>query len=185
MTTTEDFTLEQIGRADAARQSEEVLRVYAAAMMPAPYSKSLADVQMFAGIFERHRARDGFRMFIARREERIVGYTYGYASVPGGWWRDQVADALGPEGSQDWLTDAFEFAELAVSPAFQRRGIGSALHDALLEGIVARTSVLSTLKEDTSGSHLYEKKGWQTLLQEFWFTGTALPYRVMGIRLRG
>ena len=177
--------MEPIGRADAARLSEQVLRVYAAAMMPAPYSKSLADIQMFAGIFERHREREGFRMIVAWRDRDIVGYTYGYTSVPGGWWRDQVADALGAVEAQRWLGDAFEFAELAVTPAFQRQGIGSALHDALLDGIGCRTSVLSTLKEDTSGSRLYARKGWHTLLPEFWFTGTALPYRVMGIQLRG
>ena len=46
-----------------------------------------------------------------------------------------------------------------------------------------RTSLLSTLKQDTAGSRLYETKGWLTLVDEFWFTGTAAPYRVMGIDL--
>ena len=185
MTTIGDVALDELDAAAAARFGEDVLRVYAAAMMPPPYSKSIADVQMFAGTYERHLERSGFRMFVARRDGQIVGYTYGYRSVPGTWWRDHVAEALGPQRSREWLTDAFEFAELAVSPQHRRAGIGSALHDALLDGVGTRTSVLSTLEEDTAGSNLYEKKGWRTLLDDFWFTNTAVPYRVMGIELEG
>jgi ribosomal protein S18 acetylase RimI-like enzyme len=81
------------------------------------------------------------------------------------------------------LEDAFELTELAVRPRYEGRGIGGDLHDALLDGVDARTAVLSTLQEPTRGLRLYERRGWRTLLENFWFGGTPAPYRVMGLRL--
>jgi ribosomal protein S18 acetylase RimI-like enzyme len=90
---------------------------------------------------------------------------------------------MGPKLSMEWLEDSFEFTELAVRPRHGGRGIGSALHDCLLDGVAARTAVLSTLQEETRGLRLYERKGWRTLLDNFWFGATPAPYRVMGRRL--
>jgi ribosomal protein S18 acetylase RimI-like enzyme len=177
------YVVDRLDRTGVTEAMDSILKVYSAALMPPPYNKSLADVQMFASIFEHQLDRDGFRSFVARVEGVIVGFAYGYASRPGGWWRDQVAEALGPGAARKWLEDAFEFTELAVHPRFQRRGLGGALHDALLDGLDARTAVLSTLQEPTRGSRLYERKGWQTLLEDFWFGGTPDPYRVMGLEL--
>lgn len=175
--------LEQLDRVHAAPVMDKMLQVYAQALMPPPYSKSIAEIQMFASILENHVARDGFRLFVAHADDDIVGFAYGYTSQPGGWWRDQVAQALGANLTKEWLEHAFEFTELAVRPLYQGRGIGSALHDALLHGIDARTAILSTLQQETRGLELYERKGWQTLVEEFWFGGTPAPYRVMGLRL--
>jgi GNAT superfamily N-acetyltransferase len=180
---TTGFAIEGLDRVGATVELDSVLKVYSQALMPPPYNKSIADVQMFASIFENHFDRDGFRMFVARADGDVVGFAYGFASRPGGWWRDQVAEALGPRLSVEWLEDCFEFTELAVRPRYEGGGIGSALHDALLDGIEARTAMLSTLQQETRGLRLYERKGWQTLLEDLWFGGTPAPYRVMGLRL--
>lgn len=177
------IALEQLDRVGASRMMDGMLRVYSQALMPPPYNKSIAEVQMFASVFENHLDRDGFRLFVAHADDDIVGFAYGYASHPGGWWRDQVAEAMGTNLTKEWLEHAFELTELAVRPFYQGRGIGSALHDALLDGIDARTAVLSTLQQETRGLKLYDRKGWQTLLEDFWFGGTPAPYRVLGLRL--
>jgi len=177
------FHIELVLPRDAVRLIDPILTVYSQALMPPPYSKSIADVQMFASILEGHMSREGFRLFVARVGGDVVGFTYGCSSRPGGWWRDRVADALGTELARGWLTDAFEFTELAVRPSHEGRGIGSALHDSLLESVSARTAVLSTLQEPTRGLRLYERKGWETLVEGLWFGGTPAPYRVMGLRL--
>jgi ribosomal protein S18 acetylase RimI-like enzyme len=61
--------------------------------------------------------------------------------------------------SIEWLENAFDFTELAVKPLYDGRGIGSALHHALLDGVGMRTAMLSTLQEETRGLRLYEHKG--------------------------
>ena len=180
---TEVFNVERVLPLDAGGLIDPILTVYSQALMPPPYSKSIADVQMFASILESHMSREGFRLFVAKVGGDLVGFTYGCSSRPGGWWRDRVADALGTELARGWLTDAFEFTELAVCPSHEGRGIGSALHDSLLEGVSARTAVLSTLQEPTRGLQLYGRKGWETLVEDLWFGGTPAPYRVMGLRL--
>jgi GNAT superfamily N-acetyltransferase len=179
----EDFIVERFDGPIIGPIRDAVVKVYADAMMPPPYGKSISDVQMFASIIERHAERDGFRLFVARADNEVVGFSYGYDSRPGGWWREQVTEALGPKLTLRWLRDALEFTELAVRPGYQGMGIGTALHDALLADSDRRTAALSTLKQDTRGSMLYEKKGWITLLEEFWFPATPDPYRVMGIDL--
>jgi ribosomal protein S18 acetylase RimI-like enzyme len=181
---TAGFVVDDLDRIGAARVIDPVLKVYAQALMPSPYNKSLAEVQVFASLFETHVERDGFRLTVARADGDVVGFAYGYASRPGGWWRDRVAEALGTRMSMEWLEDAFEFTELAVRPRYEGRGIGGALHDALLERVEARTAMLSTLQEETRGLRLYERRGWQTLLEDVCFGGTPAPYRIMGLRLR-
>ncbi len=47
---------------------------------------------------------------------RLVGFGYGYLSVPGQWWNQQVRAALRPR-PEDWMAGAFEVAELHVRPA--------------------------------------------------------------------
>jgi ribosomal protein S18 acetylase RimI-like enzyme len=180
---TADVVIERLAPADAAASIEPILKVYSQALMPPPYNKSIADVQMFASIFEGHFDREGFRLFVARADGNVAGFAYGYKSQPGGWWRDHVAQEMGSRLAVEWLEDAFEFTELAVKPVFEGRGIGGALHDALLDGVGTRTAVLSTLQEGTRGLGLYEHKGWMTLLENVWFGGTPAPYRVMGLRL--
>jgi ribosomal protein S18 acetylase RimI-like enzyme len=59
-------------------------------------------------------------------------------------------------------------ATLYVLPAYQGRGVGSALHDLALERLRAlgfRQAKLWTLRENDSGRSFYEKRGW-TLTDE-------------------
>jgi hypothetical protein len=87
------------------------------------------------------------------------------------------------DAADRWLSDSFEFVELAVLPDAQGNGYGGLLHDALLAGLSHRVSVLSTLQEETDALHLYYKRGWVDLLQHFVFPVGAQPYRIMGIDL--
>src|SRR4051812_42644909 len=97
-------------------------------------------------ILPRHAARDGFRFLGGFGEDAtLAGFVYGYCGGAGQWWHDRVAKALGPVGSDRWLAAGhFEFTELHVAPESRRRGIGGALHDAILSLVDAPTAVLST-----------------------------------------
>jgi GNAT superfamily N-acetyltransferase len=55
-------------------------------------------------------------------------------------------------------------ATLYVVPAYQGRGVGSALHDLALERLRAlgfEQAKLWTLRENDSGRRFYERRGWR------------------------
>ncbi|HEX2981868.1 MAG TPA: GNAT family N-acetyltransferase [Anaerolineaceae bacterium] len=168
------------------RQSQ-IVAVYRNAFEPEPYREDEADVQAFAEWLGRHSRRPGFRMLAAIEPShgQISGFAYGYTSTAGQWWYDVVARALSPEARAEWMKDAFELVELAVDPPWQGKKLGSLLHDRLLASASHQTGLLSTLWTDTTALRLYQKRGWQTLLEDFYFPGVAEPYRVMGLRLNG
>jgi ribosomal protein S18 acetylase RimI-like enzyme len=135
-------------------------------------------------IFPRHAARDGFRMIAAREGERLVGLAYGYVGGPGEWWHDRVSAAMTEEQRDEWLPPGhFELAELMVSPAERRRGLGGRLHDAVLAGLEAPTAVLSTQVNNEPALALYGRRGWERLLEAV-DLAAPVPYLVLGKRLR-
>jgi ribosomal protein S18 acetylase RimI-like enzyme len=188
---TDLFEVERIGAAEFLRLQQALVSVYRAAFTPPPYEKREGSVRQFGNVLDKHAARDEFRAVVARRMDRdpfrdgtaIVGFAYGYRSGKGQWWHDKVAAALGREKAAYWLSDAFEFVELAVRPAQQGLGLGGKLHDALLHGVKNRTAVLSTLDAETAGFHLYRKRNWQVLISDYNFPNVSRPYMIMGREL--
>lgn len=163
-------------------ERNQIIGIYRAAFGPPPYNESENDVRLFAHSLDRRLRRPGFRYVAARdwAEGRIIGFAFGYACRPGQWWRDTVAVALTPAEVNHWLANAFEFVELAVTPAYQGYGFGSRLHDALLAGLPHQTAVLSTIQSETVALKLYRRRGWVTLLNDFSFPGGKRSFRIMG-----
>jgi ribosomal protein S18 acetylase RimI-like enzyme len=131
-------------------------------------------------IVPRHAERDGFRFLGAFAGTRLVGFVYGFRGETGQWWHDRVAAALGPEGARRWLPPGhFEFTELHVRREYRRRGIGGALHDALLDGVEAPTTVLSTQTDNAPAIALYGGRGWEVIVPWIDF-GSGRPFLIMG-----
>jgi ribosomal protein S18 acetylase RimI-like enzyme len=131
----------------------------------------------------RHATRPGFRAFGAFNDD-LVGFSYGYTSQPGLWWREQVASALTPEQRQEWLADAFEFCELHVHPAHQGHRLGAQLHDELVRDLPNRTALLSVMHRSERARQLYASRGWQVLIEDMHFSGVpATPFSVLGLAL--
>jgi ribosomal protein S18 acetylase RimI-like enzyme len=135
----------------------------------------------------RHATRTGFSAFGAFETEdnHLVGFSYGYSSQPGLWWREQIVPALSPQQRDYWLADAFELAELHVHPSAQGHKLGSALHDRLIETAQPhRTALLSVMHRSERAWRLYRRRGWQTLIEELRFsTDPATPFSVLGLEL--
>jgi ribosomal protein S18 acetylase RimI-like enzyme len=119
----------------------------------------------------RHSRREGFVMEGAFDErDQLQGFVYGYPGAPGQWWHDRVAAALAEEVRREWLDPPhFELAELAVDPQHQGRGIGSRLHDAVLERQPHDRAVLSALAGNSRVIRFYEDRGWHVILPELRF----------------
>ncbi len=138
-----------------------------------------------AAAIQRHSERAGFAAFGAfSDDDRLVGFSYGYTSQPGLWWREQVAAALSGDQRAVWLADAFELVELHVHPAFQGHHFGSGLHDALLRDVPNKTALLSVMHRSERARQLYFSRGWQVLVEDLRFpSDPATPFSVLGLVL--
>lgn len=158
----------------------DVVSIYAEAFADPPYNRGMAHVDGFAAALHRHADRDGFVAFGACVGDERVGFTYGYTTERNQWWHEQVRVALGARADH-WLTDSFEYVELALLSRYRRLGIGKRLHDALLAAQPHPRAVLSTIDAVTAGRRLYESAGWEVLVRGFRFERTVARYLIMGL----
>ncbi len=115
----------------------------------------------------------------------MLGFAYGYTGGRGQWWTDRVGEALGSRLRARWLQPPhYEVVELHVRPEEQRRGLGTGLLAALLEGLPHEQALLSTQVENAKARAFYESQGWQVVVPEMSFGPGYAPFCVYGKRLR-
>jgi ribosomal protein S18 acetylase RimI-like enzyme len=133
----------------------------------------------------RHAERDSFRFFAAVEPSgEVAGFAYGYTGGAGQWWTDRVAAAMHAEERRSWLEPPhYEVVELHVRPESQRRGVGSALLAALLDGLPHRQALLSTQVDNEKARPFYEQEGWLLVVPELSFGPGYAPFCVYGKRL--
>ncbi|PEV97767.1 GNAT family N-acetyltransferase [Bacillus cereus] len=133
----------------------------------------------------RHMGYTGFKGAVAINDENeVVGFTYGYRSLEGQYYNQLMREALNLEQVDQWLEDCFEFVELAVHPQYRNEGLGTKLHNRLLDGISNRTSVLTTQINNEKARSLYERLDWVNLLEPFHPSKNDVPYVIMGKALK-
>lgn len=131
----------------------------------------------------RHAGRDDFLFLVARTDERLVGFGYGYTGAYGQWWTEKVKHAFTPEQCAEWLDPPhFEVVELHVRPAFQGNGVGSQLLAQLLTRQPHDRALLTTQAGSRQARGFYAKNGWSELCPVDFGPGYA-PYLVLGKRL--
>jgi ribosomal protein S18 acetylase RimI-like enzyme len=133
----------------------------------------------------RHAAREGFRFFGAfGPPARLLGFVYGYTGAPGQWWYDKVRAALDAETRAAWVEQPhFELTELAVDPAAQGGGIGSRLHDVVLDGLPHDRALLSALSDNERVLRFYRDRGWHVLLPQLRFEPRRPLFAILGKEL--
>lgn len=140
--------------------------------------------QFAAGTFPKHCGWPGFRLFMAAIDANPLGFIYGYRTLPGQWWHDEVRPSLIGVGHERWLENALELAEIAVLPPFQNRGIGTKLIEAFLND-VAQPVLLALEAEDERTHAFYLAHGFRDLLTDFRYTGFDDRIIVMGRPAKG
>jgi ribosomal protein S18 acetylase RimI-like enzyme len=130
-----------------------------------------------------HAARPDFVFLVARDGGELAGFGYGYTGGTGQWWTESVAKSLTALQRAEWIDQPhFEIVELHVRPAFQRRGIGSALLAQLLTRQPHDRALLSTQTGSRKARSFYAKNGWSELASVDFGPGYP-PYIVLGKRL--
>lgn len=112
-------------------------------------------------VWERHRTREDYRLAVAYDGEALLGFAWGYTGERGQFFSDLVVERLGP-AADGWVGGHFELVELAVIPTARTRGLGSALHDALLTDLPHHRALLCTAVDAADPAvRLYVSRGWQ------------------------
>jgi GNAT superfamily N-acetyltransferase len=164
---------------------ERAADAYLAGFSGPPYFETAASQAEFVERVRRYAARDGFRLVVASEGEAPAGVGLAVIAHPGDWWRDQVAAQLTAAEAKEWLGDSvLEVVNLAVRPESRGRGLGAALHEALLTDAEAPTAVLTADTRATPARTLYETRGW-TILRERVSIGGSEPVTLLARRLRG
>ncbi|ARX83256.1 acetyltransferase [Streptomyces alboflavus] len=123
-------------------------------------------------------AKETWACVIGFENGEPVGYAYGAAFSPGGWWRG-VDDPA-------WLTEetrVFAVSELMVVPQWRKTGVSAKLHDTL---IATQDAEFATLFVDTAHPRvvaLYGGWGYQVIAESKPFEDAPL-YAVMAKEIR-
>jgi ribosomal protein S18 acetylase RimI-like enzyme len=164
---------------DFALHLDEAMRIYVRAMNYPPHAASQRAVTA-----RRHTGHHGFASRAAVLEDgTVVGFGYGYTTVPGQWWHDLVRRALDKRNIADWLDDAFELSELHVLPEYQGAGTGRELLIDLAATLPHDNMLLSTPDIQSRAFRLYRSLGFVDLRRHYLFPGDVRPFAVLGARL--
>jgi L-amino acid N-acyltransferase YncA len=171
-----EFVLERLrvkhhGREAARAQLDDLCLVYADA-----YGMELSGekTSAFRGRAERSMERDGFELVTAEAEGRLVGFAFGRPLEKGDtfWW-----EGLRPEPAEGFAEETgsrtFVLAEIEICRAWQSRGVGRAVHDALLGGRSEERATLAVNPKATKTHAVYKAWGWKSVGQ---VPGTAGDY---------
>jgi GNAT superfamily N-acetyltransferase len=108
----------------------------------------------------------------------MLGMTYGFSNRPGQWWRDRVAEAIGPHQARALLDDSFCLMELGVVRAARRQGVALALVAELLARQPHPRALLSMQSDHRGGRAFYLATGWQVVIERMSFGPGYLPYDI-------
>ncbi|MEC5425796.1 GNAT family N-acetyltransferase [Virgibacillus sp. C22-A2] len=144
---------------------EKIGELYCTIFLTDDYS--LEDKENAIKNIKKHASYEGFIGLKAKDNKgNIIGFTYGYTSLPEQFYRGKITKQLSELEIKTWLFNCFEFVELAVNHSYKRLGIASKLHDILLENINRKTAVLTTGIENIPAISLYKKKGWEIIKKD-------------------
>ncbi len=135
---------------------------------------------------QRHADYEGFLGIVAYNDtNECVGFAYGYKSEKGQYYRELLEKELTSDEIERWLSDCFEFVELAVHPSYRKNGFGREMADKLVNNSHRKTSILTTQLSNLAAQTLYTSLGWVVVKEKFIPSPTDEPYVIMGKVLKG
>lgn len=104
-----------------------------------------------------HFRHDGFTLAAAYSADVLVGFGYAFPCTAEYWY----GEALLPKIPADAREGLVGLCELAVRPGWQSLGIGSRLHQCLVEALSPRWISLVMDPDNPRGRALYERLGYR------------------------
>ncbi len=97
--------------------------------------------------------------------DQLIGYIYGFClSEATAWWEGLLTE-VPPDFTKETGNRTFAISELLVKQEYQRQGIASTLHNALLKGRTEERATLLVEPENTAAQSAYATWGWQKVSQ--------------------
>ena len=147
------FTVYREGTALAELSSIEP--IYASAYAEPPYNEGPRDVAAFGEGWASRVAQPSFRLVVARREGRPVGFAFGHRLTTTTRWWDGMLDEVDDDVTIEYEGRTFAIIELAVVGALRERGIARALHSYLVSGLTEGRATLLVRPEATAARGAY------------------------------
>lgn len=148
---------EAIGAADL------VQRIYELVFIEEPYCEGPTDFQDFADMWPGRVGQPGFRLVVAYDGGQAVGMAFG-RPLPADtrWWDGMLVD-VPADVTGEWPGRSFGINEIAVLPAYRRRGLARRLHDELLDGTGVERAALLCRPEATAAQAAYARWGYEKI----------------------
>lgn len=177
-----NYTIKQYDPTLLPNLKDAVTAIYQSVYTLPPYNEPPAQIESFAKSWESRTQKKGF-LFVAaeNKEGNLCGFTYGWTSTPGDSWNSKLTSEL-KEKSHFWLSDCFEFVDLAVHPSSQGTGLGRDLTNKLFSLVKAKTAILLTHQTTTKASEMYLRNGWEKLSENF-EVAPGQHFQIMGKKL--
>ncbi|MEU3351019.1 GNAT family N-acetyltransferase [Streptomyces sp. NPDC037389] len=156
-----EVTYERSYGPGAATLLDGFLPAYEEVYVEAPYSEGPREVAEFIELFQRQALRPGFRLILARDDDEVVGFAFGYRlPADTSWWNGMLT----PLPSQDFTRETgertFTIIELAVRKPWRRRGIADALHTRLVDGLGVERVTLTMRPEPEAAPAQRAYEAW-------------------------
>ena len=163
MSTPAQVVVERHDAGSTLELRDDIVGVYAAShhdqmhdpwFHPGPFWERLVELYLPGRAFE---------IVVGRIGDRAVGYAFGSPRDRHGEIWPELRSTYPDFGLPAAEVPMYLFREFAVHPDYQRRGIGRALHDALLGTRPEPVAELLVRKDNVPAQAAYRSWGWQQL----------------------
>lgn len=155
------IVVESFGGDEARGLADVVSGLYQAVFSLPPFSGDEAEFANQRSYFPAMTARPGFRLTTAKAGDEYAGFGYGFLLPADTRWWTGLDDPVGAEFAREDGQRTFALIDYGVLPACSGRGIGRAIHDALLAGSGARRATLSVQPKAVETQEIYRRWGWR------------------------
>lgn len=168
---------------EAAREHRaEIEAVCAEAFAAAPYFRAAEGNAATFKRFDAQTSKPGFLLSAGHRGDQLLGLAYGYPLGPEtGWWHD-VLEPVPEELAVEDGRRTFAIFEFAVRPAWQREGVGRAVHGRLIRGLRAERIILNCRQDAQAAQAFYRALGYRRITAVIPWEGAPV-YDVMLLSL--
>lgn len=160
-TAEENLVVEVLGSCEAEPMAEEVSAAYEVSFGAPPNYEGAEEFEHQGAAFAELRRRRGFRLAVARAKSRLVGFAYGAYLTPDTRWWEGMLEPLPEEMTAESGDRTFALVDMGVLPGNRCRGVGKALHDAVLGGCGAVRATLAVEPRLAANQRLYRSWGWR------------------------
>ncbi|MEX2536236.1 MAG: GNAT family N-acetyltransferase [Trueperaceae bacterium] len=178
------LSIKSVSPEELHRASTVIEEIYKEVFCGPPYYEPESSASAFVGRLQGQAGREGWRLLAAEQHGHMQGFVFGYISRPGQYWHDRVTPALKAGLVERWFQNSFVLVEFAVRPAAQGRGIGSRLHDAILDDTPQPMALTMTNQDENPAVRFYLNRGWHVLGEGFRFHDRDAPRLILGCEPR-